>query len=624
MTAPEKRQALGKLIFGAIGVVYGDIGTSPLYALRECFGGPHPLTPDKAHIFGILSLIFWSVTIVVSLKYVVLMLRADNRGEGGSLALLALVSKVTHGTRLAFWMLVLGVFAGALFYGDSMITPAISVLSAVEGLRVTTPGISSLIVPITLAILALLFVIQRHGSGVVGALFGPVMCLWFAALAAIGIMGIVDRPEILWALDPRHAVRFFMLDGWIAFLALGSVVLALTGAEALYADMGHFGKQAIRIAWFALVLPALLLNYFGQGAMLLDNPTAIDSPFYRLVPEAARLPVLVLATLAAIIASQAVISGAFSVTRQAIQLGLLPRMQIIHTSAKEIGQIYLPFVNWTLCLFVMALVFGFQSSSNLASAYGVAVTGTMVIDTMLVGIVMFLLWRWPVWLAGLAFAGLIIVDLAFFAANATKITHGGWFPLAIGLVAFVLLTTWKRGRDLVTARQRADAMPLELFLRSIDSRKTMRVPGTAVFLTGATEGVPHALLHNLKHNKVLHETVVILTVLTEEIPHVPDKEKVELTSLDGQFYRLVVHYGFMDDPDVPRALVLARHDGLNFKAMEVSFFLGRETLVPSVKPGMAPWREHLFAWMSRNAESAMAFFRLPTNRVVELGTQIEI
>jgi KUP system potassium uptake protein len=624
MTAPDQRQALGKLILGAIGVVYGDIGTSPLYAMREVFGGPHPLAPDRAHILGILSLIFWSVTIVVSLKYTVLMLRADNRGEGGSLALLALVSKVTHGTPLAFWVLVLGVFAGALFYGDSMLTPAISVLSAVEGLQVAAPAVSSLVVPVTLVILAGLFLIQRHGTGIVGALFGPVMCLWFVVLAGLGIMGIAEQPEVLVALDPRHAVRFFLLDGWLAFLALGSVVLALTGAEALYADMGHFGKRSIRIAWFAFALPALMLNYFGQGALLIGDPGAIDSPLYRLVPEGWRLAMLVLATCATIIASQAVISGAFSVTRQAIQLGLLPRMRIVHTSAEEIGQIYLPFINWMLCVFVMALVFGFQSSSNLASAYGVAVTGTMMIDTILVGLVMFLLWRWPPWLAGLAFAGLFAVDLAFFTANATKIAHGGWFPLAIGCAAFVLLTTWKRGRDLVAQRQRADAMPLDLFLRSLGSKSIVRVPGTAVFLTGATEGVPHALLHNLKHNKVLHETVVILTVVTEEIPHVPDKEKLELTPLDSRFYRLVVHYGFMDDPDVPRALVLAKHHGLAFKAMEVSYFLGRETLVPSIRPGMAPWREHLFAWMSRNAATAMEFFRLPTNRVVELGTQIEI
>ena len=624
MTTPDQRHALGKLILGAIGVAYGDIGTSPLYAIREVFGGPHPLAPDKPHVLGILSLIFWSVTIVVSLKYIVLMLRADNRGEGGSLALLALVSRATHGTKLAFWVLVLGVFAAALFYGDSMITPAISVLSAVEGLQVAAPGLSAFIVPVTLVILAGLFLIQRYGTTILGALFGPVTCLWFAALAVTGLLGIAERPEVLFAIDPRHAVNFFLLDGWTAFLALGSVMLALTGAEALYADLGHFGKRAIRIAWFALVLPALLLNYFGQGALLLNDASAVDNPFYRLVPAAAQLPMLVLATLATVIASQAVISGAFSMTRQAIQLGLLPRMRIIHTSPEEIGQIYLPFVNWGLCVFVMALVFGFRSSSNLASAYGIAVSGTMIISTLLVGIVMFLIWRWRPWLAALVLLGLFIVDVAFFAANLTKVAHGGWFPLAIGCAAFVLLTTWKRGRDLVAARQRADAMPVELFLRSIASKPIYRVPGTAVFMTGARDGVPHALLHNLKHNKVLHDTVVILTVSTREIPHVPDAERLELTALGSNFYRLILHYGFMDDPDVPRALLLARDHGLNVVAMEVSYFLGRETLVPSVTPGMAPWREHLFAWMSRNAATAMEFFRLPTNRVVELGTQIEI
>lgn len=624
MTTPDQRHALGKLILGAIGVAYGDIGTSPLYAIREVFGGPHPLAPDKPHVLGILSLIFWSVTIVVSLKYIVLMLRADNRGEGGSLALLALVSRATHGTKLAFWVLVLGVFAAALFYGDSMITPAISVLSAVEGLQVAAPGLSAFIVPLTLVILAGLFLIQRYGTTILGALFGPVTCLWFAALAVTGLLGIAERPEVLFAIDPRHAVNFFLLDGWTAFLALGSVMLALTGAEALYADLGHFGKRAIRIAWFALVLPALLLNYFGQGALLLDDGSAVDNPFYRLVPAAAQLPMLVLATLATVIASQAVISGAFSMTRQAIQLGLLPRMRIIHTSPEEIGQIYLPFVNWGLCVFVMALVFGFRSSSNLASAYGIAVSGTMIISTLLVGIVMFLIWRWRPWLAALVLLGLFIVDVAFFAANLTKVAHGGWFPLAIGCAAFVLLTTWKRGRDLVAARQRADAMPVKLFLRSIASKPIYRVPGTAVFMTGARDGVPHALLHNLKHNKVLHDTVVILTVSTREIPHVPDAERLELTALGSNFYRLILHYGFMDDPDVPRALLLARDHGLNVVATEVSYFLGRETLVPSVTPGMAPWREHLFAWMERNAATAMEFFRLPTNRVVELGTQIEI
>lgn len=610
------------MALGAIGVVYGDIGTSPLYALKECFVGAHPLTLDEAHIFGVLSLVFWSLAVIVSGKYVTVMLRADNRGEGGSLALLALLTPATRGGYLGYFVVLLGIFASALFYGDSMITPAISVLSAVEGLHVALPHLAGYVIPITLVILASLLMIQRRGTAVVGALFGPAMCLWFVVIGILGIIGIVQHPQVLAALDPRYAIEFFLEDRWLAFLALGSVVLALTGAEALYADMGHFGRKPIRLAWFALVLPALLFNYFGQGALLIETPSAIDSPFYRLAPEWALLPLVGLATIAAIIASQAVISGAFSVTRQAIQLGFLPRMNIIHTSESEIGQIYIPFVNWSLLVAVSALVIGFGSSTNLAAAYGVAVTGTMLIDTLLLSVVVFAMWKWNK-LAAAALIGLFFTfEMSFFVANLTKIPHGGWFPLMIGLIIFVMLTTWKRGRVLLAERLQGDLLPVETFISSLTPR-IQRVPGTAVFMTGTREGIPHALLHNLKHNKVLHERVVLLTVLVDEVPHVPESRRIEVRPLAGRLYRVVVRYGFMETPNVPAALMLGEKAGLAFDLMDTSFFLSRETLIPSAIPGMALWREALFAWMLRNAATAMNFFRLPPNRVVELGSQIE-
>ena len=616
---------LASLMVGAIGIVYGDIGTSPLYALKQCFAGTHPLAVDQPHVYSVLSLIFWSVMLVVSFKYVAIVMRADNKGEGGSLALLALVGRITHDSRLSLAIVVLGIFAAALFYGDSIITPAISVLGAVEGLKVAAPGLEELIVPVTVAILIGLFVIQKSGSARVGALFGPVMCLWFAVLAVTGVINLFRHPEVLLAVDPRHAVGFFMTDGWQAFLTLGSVVLALTGAEALYADMGHFGRRPIRISWFAFILPALLLNYFGQGALLLDDPSAIENPFYRLVPEWGLLPMLFLATAAAVIASQAVISGAFSVTRQAIQLGFLPRMAIVHTSSEEQGQIYIPFINWMLLALVIALVVGFGSSERLAAAYGVAVTGTMMIDTLLVSVVLFTAWRWNPLAAGALSLGLLVVDFAFFSANATKIPHGGWFPLAMGLVIFVLLMTWKRGRALLAASLRKDAMPIDLFLRSSSSSRIHRVPGTAIFMTGTTEVVPPALLHNLKHNKVLHERNALLTVLIEDVPFVAEERRLEIVPLAEGFFRAILRYGFMDQPNVPAAL--ARNGpakGFVVDIMTTSFFLGRETIVPSETPGMAFWREQVFAWMSRNATSAMDFFGIPTNRVIELGTQVEI
>ena len=620
-THPQK--SVAKLALGAIGVVFGDIGTSPLYTMKEAFNGAHPLAPDEPHVLGVLSLIFWAIMLIVTTKYVAIIMRADNKGEGGSLSMLALATRLTHGSNLTPLIVILGIFAAALFYGDSMITPAISVLSAVEGLQVVEPALGDYVVPLTLLFLILLFAFQKHGSARVGTFFGPVMLLWFVALAALGVMHILAHPRVLLALNPYYAASFFILDGKTAFLALGSVVLAVTGSEALYADMGHFGRFPIRLAWFVLVLPALLLNYFGQGALIVTEPTAIDNPLFRMVPEWGGLPMLGLATAATVIASQAVITGAFSVTRQAIQLGYLPRMQIIHTSAVEMGQIYLPFVNWMLAVFVACLVLGFKSSTHLAAAYGIAVTGTMIIDALLLAVVAALLWKWKPIVVGLVIGVFLLVDLGFFTANLTKIAHGGWFPLAVGLIIFLVLTTWKRGRALLWERVSKDALELETFLSAVSDR-VPRVPGTAIFMTGTATGTPGSLLHNLKHNKVLHEQVVVLTVRFEEIPYVPEDQRFELTVLPKNFYRLLVRYGFMEEPNIPDALRKAEQKGLHCDPMQSSYFLSRETVIPSSKPGMAMWREHIFAWMSRSATSAMDFFNIPPNRVVELGTQIEI
>ncbi|MHB1204962.1 MAG: potassium transporter Kup [Rhodospirillaceae bacterium] len=614
---------LWALAFGAIGVVYGDIGTSPLYAMKEAFDGPNRMPADPTHVLGLLSLITWSLMIVVSLKYTLLMMRADNKGQGGSLALLALVSQVAKGRWMKHVVMILGISAGALFYGDSMITPAISVLGAVEGLEVALPAVENFIVPITLVVLVILFLTQCRGSAFVGRLFGPVMVIWFTVIAVMGVAQILHEPRVLAALSPEYAFRFFMRYKGTAFLSLGAVVLVLTGAEALYADMGHFGRKPIRRAWFYFVFPCLMLNYLGQGALLLSDPAAASNPFYRMVPEWAALPLVGLATFAAVIASQAVISGAFSLTRQAMQLGFLPRMKTVHTSATEMGQIYIPFVNWMLLVFVVALVLGFKSSSQFAAAYGVAVTGTMLIDSVLVTMVMFAIWRWSAWIAVPIAAGLLVVDFAFFTANATKIPHGGWFPLAVGVFAFVLLTTWKRGRELLMARRAEDAMPEEAFLKSLSANVT-RVMGTSVFLSGTVAGVPHALLHNLKHNRVVHERVVFLTVVIEEVPHVAEDRRLEIQHLGRRFYRFIVRYGYLDDTDIPAALRSATRFNFEFNSMETSFFLGRDTIIPSRRPGMALWRESLFAWMTRSATSAMDFFKLPPNRVVELGTQVEI
>ena len=618
-----RAQSIATLMLGAIGVVYGDIGTSPLYAFKECFSGTHPLPADAEHVLGVLSLVFWSVTIVVSFKYTMLMMRADHLGQGGSLALLALVEVITRKTWLAPVVTVLGIFAAALFYGDSMITPAISVLSAVEGLEVALPGVERFIIPITVAILVFLFMIQASGTARIARFFAPVMVVWFIVLAVIGAVNIAQAPGVVAALNPIYAVRFFVNEGMYAFLALGSVVLALTGAEALYADMSHFGCKPIRRSWFMFVGPSLIINYFGQGALLLNNPAAAANPFFEMAPQWGALPMVGLAACATVIASQAVISGAFSVTRQAMQLGFLPRMSTIHTSATEEGQIYIPFVNWTLMVSVLVLVLGFQSSTKLAAAYGVAVTGTMMIDTLLLAFVIFMLWRWSLWQGILVVSVLLLVDLAFFAANITKIANGGWFPLAIGVAAFIFLVTWKKGRALLAARLHEGAMPVETFLNSLGKSVT-RVAGTAIFMTGGADGVPHALLHNMKHNKVLHERVIFLTVVTDGIPHVDASARIMLQHLGRRFYRVILRFGYLDDTDVPAALKLAQPLGLELNEMDTSYFLGRETLISSARPGMAVWREGLFAWMSRSATSAMVFFKLPVNRVVELGTQVEI
>jgi KUP system potassium uptake protein len=618
-----------KLAVGAIGVVFGDIGTSPIYAFRETFAGHHPLAPDQLHIYGVLSLVFWSMMLVVTLKYVMIIMRADNKGEGGSLALLALINRSTTDTRRwAAPIVLLGVFATALFYGDSMITPAVTVLGAVEGLSVIDARASQFVLPIAVGIIVGLFLIQSRGTGKVGQLFGPIMLVYFAVLATLGTMHIVANPGILASLNPWYALQFFLTDGWIAFLALGSVVLAVTGAEALYADMGHFGRKPIGLSWLWFVLPALMLNYLGQGAMIVALSPAealetIKNPFFLLAPEGLRLPLVILATMAAVIASQAVITGAFSVTQQAIQLGFIPRLKISHTSASAAGQIYIPTVNWALMVMVIALVLTFQSSSNLAAAYGIAVTGAMTIDTCLLVVVLFSLWKWHWGYAVPLLAVFFIVDIAYLTANLTKVPDGGWVPLVIGLIIFTLLTTWAKGRKLMQDRLAEGAMPVSLFVQSAASSAT-RVPGTAVFMTSTSQGVPAALLHNLKHNKVLHERIILLTVQIKDVPYVDDDKLLVTEDLGKGFHRVIARYGFMQTPDVPAALARVKCCGPDFRMIDTSFFLSRQTLLPSSRPGMALWREKLFAWMLRNAESAMEFFRLPTNRVVELGSQVEI
>jgi KUP system potassium uptake protein len=616
-------QSLMKLALGAVGVVFGDIGTSPLYAFKETFAGHHPLTVDATSIYGVISLIFWTMMLVVTVKYVTVIMRADNRGEGGSLALLALISRLSPGDTRSAQLVLLGVLATALFFGDAIITPAMSVLSAVEGITVVEARMAPLVVPIAISILLGLFFFQSRGTAKVGAIFGPIVLVYFATLAVLGVVNIMANPAILQALNPYYAFKFIASTPAAAFLALGSVVLSVTGAEALYADMGHFGRNPIRLAWFGLVLPALMINYLGQGALLTAHPEAVANPFFLMAPEWARLPLVVLATLATIIASQAVISGAFSVTQQAIQLGFLPRMKIVHTSASAFGQIYIPAVNWALLVLVMFLVLGFQSSSNLAAAYGIAVTGTMLIDTLLVGVLVLTIWRWPRWWAMPLLATFLVVDFAYFASNLTKVPDGGWFPLVIGLIGFTGLTTWSRGRALMQERLRESSMPIELFIKSA-AKAAARVPGTAVFMTTSAVGVPAALIHNLKHNKILHERIMLLTVAIDEVPYVSDEDRIGVRDLGNGFYRILIRYGFMQEIDIPAVLKTVENCGPKLKMMDTSFFLSRQTLLASDRPGMAIWREHLFSWMMRNAESAMDFFKLPTNRVVELGSQVEI
>jgi KUP system potassium uptake protein len=613
------------LAIGAVGVVFGDIGTSPLYALKEAFNGPHGADINPGNILGVLSLMLWALMLLVSLKYVIFIMRADNKGEGGIMALIALTQRLFHANSRRKWaLLTLGLFGAALFYGDSMITPAISVLSAVEGLEVAAPGLHRFIIPIALSVLAALFVIQGRGTASVGTLFGPVMILWFGVLGLLGALSIRQTPEVLVAINPQYGVAYFQTHGVFGLIILGAVVLVVTGGEALYADMGHFGKRPIRYAWLGFVFPALAINYLGQGALLLRDSDAVKNPFYLLAPEWALYPLIVLATLATIIASQAVISGAFSITRQAILLGYLPRMEVRHTSDQSIGQIYIPLINWTLLAGVAMLILGFHSASNLASAYGIAVTGTMAIDTILAFTVAWALWKWPLPAVFGGAAFFLMIDLAFFGANMPKIVHGGWFPLAIGMLVFTLLTTWKRGRELLLLRMQNDDIDLNSFIESVAAFEHHRVSGTAIFMHATGKGVPHALLHNLSHNKVLHERVIILRAITEDVPNVQDAERIRLTELGNGFYRLEIRYGFREEPDIPKALQLCDKLGLHFEMMETSFFLSRETLIPTKIAGMALWRESLFATMAQNAESAMRFFKLPVNRVVELGTQIEI
>jgi len=626
MNNKSDKSRLAGLSLAAIGVVYGDIGTSPLYTLNTIFtGGRHPVPLNSQNILGILSLIFWSLMIVVSFKYVVFIMRADNRGEGGIMALMALALRKLDGNGKTYAMvMLLGIFGAALFYGDGIITPAISVLSAVEGLQIASPDFKTFVIPITIAVLWALFIFQRKGTARVGALFGPIMCAWFGILAILGVLSILAEPRVLDALNPLRGIAFLIASPWIGFLSLGGVVLALTGAEALYADMGHFGRHPIQLAWFGLVFPALVLNYFGQGALLLHNPRAIVNPFYLLAPDWALYPLVILSTVATVIASQAVISGAFSMTRQAIQLGYSPRMETQQTSEQEIGQIYLPGINWTLMLAVMVLILGFRTSTSLAAAYGIAVTGTMAITSLLAFIVVRKLWGWGWIRGGLLITFLLAIDLAFFSANAIKIEEGGWLPLVFGLGVFMLMTTWKHGRQLLRETLQRDALELAPFAETAGAGSATRVAGTAVFLTAHPDGVPHALLHNMKHNKVLHEHVVVLCVRMLDIPHVPDEERIDHQALANNFHRLIVRFGFKDEPDIPKALALGARQGLPLDPMETSFFIGRETLIPKLGSEMPVWREKLFIAMYRNAGSVVSFFKIPPNSVVEMGTQVTL
>ena len=623
-TSSSTRSGLAALTLGAVGVVYGDIGTSPLYALKEVFAHGHvPLTAQN--IYGVLSLVFWTLTVVVSIKYVVLILRADNNGEGGLIAMLALASQaVKDRPALRRRLLMLGIFGTAIFFGDGVITPAITVLGAIEGLKVAAPGMHAYVVPVSLAVLTALFMVQRHGTGNIGKFFGPVMVLWFAVLAVLGLQHIWQNPAILWALSPHYALAFLLGNPAVAFIALGSVVLCVTGAEALYADMGHFGKKPIRLAWFSLAMPALVLNYFGQGAMLLEQPEKVGNPFFEMAPTWALYPLIGLATCAAVIASQALITAAFSVTKQAIQLGYLPRLRILHTSVKETGQVYVPFINWGLYICIVLAVVTFGSSSKLAGAYGIAVTIDMLITTTMTFFVIRFGWNYP-WSLSLGATGFFfLVDFTYFAANVVKVFDGGWFPIVIGVVMFMLMMTWKQGRKLMHTRMREDAIDLKSFLESVFISPPTRVAGTAVFLVSDQGLTPNALLHNLKHNKVLHETNLFVTVMHHEVPWLGFNKRCDVEPLGHGCWQVTLHFGFKNDPDVPEALKMLTARGVHIEEMETSYFLSRDIVIPSLGAGMAMWREKLFASMHHNASGAADFLRLPTNRVVELGSKVEI
>jgi KUP system potassium uptake protein len=619
----QSKSRLAALSLAALGVVYGDIGTSPLYTMKEVFAGNHPIPLTPENVLGILSLILWSLLVIVSVKYVIFIMRADNRGEGGIMALIALALHDARGNARREKMIMLfGILGAGMFYGDGVVTPAISVLSAVEGLEVATPAFKPFVIPITLLVLFFLFFVQRKGTASIGSLFGPLMLLWFSTLAILGLYNLLAHPGVLRALDPSYGINFLFENRAIAIVAMGAVVLSVTGAEALYADMGHFGRKPIQLAWFSFVLPALILNYFGQGALLLAEPAAVQNPFYHMAPDWALYPLVALSTVATVIASQAVISGAFSVTRQAMQLGFVPRFEVQFTSAKEQGQIYLPGINWGLFAAVVVLVLGFKSTNNLAAAYGIAVTGDMVITSLLATVVAAKVWGWG-WSRAIAlFTCFLVVELTFLFANLLKIPDGGWFPLVAGAAVFTLMTTWKRGRQLLAERLSGEGIELELFIDALLVSMPARVAGTAVFMNSNPAGVPHAMLHNLMHNKVLHERVIVVSVQMFDVPYVPEIDRVEVRKLKGDFYTVVVQYGFKDDPDIPAALVLCAEQGLQFEMMETSFFLGRETLIPKLNSDMALWREKLFIAMFRNAGSATSFFKIPSNRVVELGTQV--
>lgn len=621
----HNKSSLAALTLAAVGIVYGDIGTSPLYTLKTIFDPTHGLPLNTPNLLGIVSLIFWGLTLIVSLKYVTLVLRADNRGEGGVMALMALaMNSVTRHSRWHYVLMVIGVFGATMFYGDSVITPAISVLGAIEGLEVATPGLEKYIVPLTIVVLVALYSVQKHGTAGIGRFFGPIMIVWFAALAVMGVINIVQAPVILHALNPWHALEFMARNKFIAFVALGAVVLAFTGAEALYADMGHFGKKPIRFAWFMVVFPALALNYLGQGGLLITHPEAIDNPFFHQLDSWSVLPLVLLSTMATVIASQATISGTFSMTKQAIALGLLPRMRVMHTSESEIGQIYIPAVNWLQLIVVLIAVVGFGSSDKLAGAYGIAVTATMFATTILTFFVIRYRWHLPLWLCIGATGFFMVMDVMLFSASTLKLLHGGWFPLLLGAVLLTVMLTWKRGRELVFENLEKHAIPLEDFLQSLFVAPPARVAGTAIFLRGETDGVPHALLHNLLHNKVLHERVVFLTVHIREEPYVPESEQVQVTALGHNCFQLNISYGFKDEANVPEIMRLCASQHLEFEMMETSFFIARQTVISVPGQGMMPWREHLYVAMQRNARTAADYYQIPANRVIELGTQVEI